>query len=483
MRIAFATSECVPFAKTGGLADVSGALPKALAAEGNEVKVFMPLYGSINTVNHGLAFARELYDIPVQIGGETIYYHVWHRHDDSGVEHYFIDCPRYYHRSSIYTSDADEDKRYILLQNAVFQILQRYAWAPDILHGNDWQTALLPVYLKEKYNWDSLFWHTASVLSIHNLAYQGSFSKDSIYHAGLNYDKYHPGGPYEFHNAFSFLKAGLLYAEAITTVSETYAREIQTPEYGARLDGVLRMRHDDFYGILNGIDPQEWNPRVDGHIPQHYDFDGFADKMKNKKALLDYFGLPFQENVPVFGMISRLTAQKGLELISQAFPDLMQMPLQLVFLGSGEKKYEDFLKWAASAYPNKVSAYIGFNNELAHLITAGGDMYLMPSRYEPCGLNQMYSLTYGTVPIVRKTGGLADTVRDYHESEQQGNGFSFWDYTPYALFTSVQRALALFYQKAAWMEVVKRGMEEDFSWQHSARQYIEVYKRAKSKRG
>jgi starch synthase len=243
------------------------------------------------------------------------------------------------------------------------------------------------------------------------------------------------------------------------------------------------MRHDDFYGILNGIDPNEWNPRLDQHIPQHYDFNSFDDKMKNKKALLDYFGLPVQENIPTIGMISRLAVQKGLEIISQAFPDMMQMPVQLVFLGSGEKKYEDFLRWAAATYPNKVAAYIGFNNELAHLITAGSDMYLMPSRYEPCGLNQMYSLNYGTVPIVRKTGGLADTVHDYHESEQQGNGFSFWDYTPYALFTSVQRALALYYQKAAWREVVQRGMEEDFSWQHSARQYIEVYKRAKSKRG
>jgi len=483
MRIAFATSECVPFAKTGGLADVSGALPSALAAEGCEVKVFMPLYGSINTINHGLTFARELYDIPVQIGGETVYYHVWHKKNQAGVEHYFIDCPRYYHRSLLYTNDPDEDKRFILLQNAVFQILQRYNWSPDILHGNDWQTALLPVYLREKYSWDSLFWHTASVLSIHNLAYQGLFSKESIYHAGFYYDKYYPMGPYEFHNAFSFLKAGLLYADAITTVSETYAREIQTPEYGERLDGVLAMRRDDFYGILNGIDPNEWSPRVDKFIPQRYDFDTFTDKIINKKALLDYAGLPFHENVPVIGMISRLAVQKGLEIISQAFPELMQMPLQFVFLGSGEQKYEDFLRWAASTYPEKVAAYLGFNNELAHLITAGCDMYMMPSRYEPCGLNQMYSLNYGTVPIVRKSGGLADTVNDYHEFNQQGNGFSFGDFTPYALYTSIQRALTLFYQKAEWMKVVERGMTEDFSWQKSARKYIEVYKKAKSKRG
>jgi starch synthase len=483
MRIAFATSECVPFVKTGGLADVSGALPKALAAEGNEVKVFLPLYGSINTINHGLAFAHELYAIPAQIGGETVHYHVWYKKDDSGVEYYFIDCPRYYHRAQIYTTDSDEDKRYILLQNAVLQILQRYNWAPDVLHCNDWQTALLPVYLKEKYGWDSLFWKTASVLSIHNLAYQGLFSKDSIYHAGLYYDKFYPTGPYEFYNAFSFLKAGLLYADVLTTVSETYAREIQTSDYGERLDGVLAVRRDDLYGILNGIDSNDWNPRVDKLIPQHYDPDHFADKAKNKRALLEQVGLPFDENVPTIGMITRLTVQKGLEILSHAFNDLMQMPLQLVILGSGEQKYEDFLRWAVSTYPGKVSAYVGFSNALAHLITAGCDMYLMPSRYEPCGLNQMYSLNYGTVPIVRKTGGLADTVRDYHEYNGQGNGFSFWDFTPYALYTSVFRAAALFQQKALWMELVKRGMSEDFSWQKSARKYLEVYRRAKIKRG
>jgi starch synthase len=483
MRIAFATSECVPFVKTGGLADVSGALPKALAAEGNEVKVFLPLYNSINTINYGLSFAHELYGIPAPIGGETVHYHVWYKKDISGVEFYFIDCPRYYHRTQIYTTDPDEDNRYILLQNAVLQILQRFNWAPDILHCNDWQTALLPVYLREKYGWDSLFWKTGSVLSIHNLAYQGLFSKEAIYHAGLHYDKFYPTGPYEFHNAFSFLKAGMVYADVLTTVSETYAREIQTPDYGERLDGVLAVRRDDLFGILNGIDPNDWNPRVDKLIPQHYDPDNFADKIKNKRALLEQMGLPFDENVPTIGMITRLTVQKGLEILSQAFNELMQMPVQLVILGSGEKKYEDFLRWAANTHPGKVSAYIGFNNALAHLITAGCDMYLMPSRYEPCGLNQMYSLNYGTVPIVRKTGGLADTVRDYHEFDQQGNGFSFWDFTPYALYTSVHRALELFHQKDVWMEIVKRGMSEDFSWQQSARKYMEVYRRAKSKRG
>jgi starch synthase len=483
MRIAFATSECVPYVKTGGLADVSGALPQALAAEGNEVKVFLPLYGSINTIKHDLTFVREIYANPVQIGGDTVYYHLWYKKDAAGVEHYFIDYPPYYHRTQIYTNAPDEDKRFILLQNAVLQILQRYNWAPDVLHCNDWETALLPVYLKEKYAWDSLFRKTASVLSIHNLAYQGLFSKEAIYHAGLYYDKYYPGGPFEFHNTFSFLKAGLLYADTLTTVSETYAREIQTWEYGARLDGVLALRRNDLFGILNGIDVDEWNPRLDKFVPQHYDFEHFADKLQNKRALLEQVGLPFDKNVPVIGMITRLAAQKGLEILSQAFDGLMQMPLQLVILGSGEKKYEDFLRWAAGTYPDKVAVYIGFNNALAHLITAGSDMYLMPSRYEPCGLNQMYSLNYGTVPIVRQTGGLADTVKDYHELTAEGNGFSFRDFTPHALFSSVERAFAFFSQKDIWLQLARRGMAEDFSWQHSARRYIEVYKIAMSKRG
>ena len=484
MKVCFVTSECVPFVKTGGLADVSGALPKALAKLGCEVKVFLPLYGSINTKDHGLIFAHELYDVPVQMGNKTARFHVWYKKDaDSGVEYYFIENSAYYHRSQIYTSDRDEDERFILLQNAVLLILQRYNWAPDILQCNDWQTALLPVYLKEKFAWDGLFAKTASVLSIHNLGYQGRFSRGTIYTAGLSFDKYYPVGPYEFHGSFSFLKVGILYAEMITTVSETYAWEIQTPEYGAGMDGVLAMRRDSLFGILNGSDSHDWNPRTDRFIPHHYDIDDLSPKLQNKKALLDYFRMPFDENVPTIGMIMRLTPQKGVELLPQVFHEIMRLPVQLVVLGSGEKKYEDFFRWAAYEYPNQVSAYFGFNNPLAHLITAGCDMFLMPSRYEPCGLNQMYSLNYGTVPLVRKTGGLADTVHDYDEFNGEGNGFSFYDFTPYALWSTIERAQNLFHQKEVWREIVQRGMAADFSWEASARKYLEVYKKAKMRRG
>lgn len=482
MKVCFATSECVPFVKTGGLADVSGALPAALAAENCEVKVFLPLYDSIRVLDHDLAFAHEFHNTQMRVGWKTVTVNVWYKREASGVEYYFIDCPHYYHRGRIYTNDADEGERFILLQDAAFLIMQRFHWAPDIVHSNDWQTALMPVFLREKYGWDNLFRHTASVLSIHNVGYQGRFSKDLLAYAGLSSDKYYLGGPYEFYDSFSFLKSGLIYADMITTVSPTYAQEIQTAEYGAGMENVLRFRARDLVGILNGIDTQEWSPARDRFIAAHYDEHDLTPKLKNKRELLAHANLPFDENVPAFGMITRLTEQKGLELVSAAFEVIMQWPIQLLILGSGAQKYEDFLRWAAHTHPAKVAVYTGFNNELAHWITAGCDMYLMPSRYEPCGLNQMYSLNYGTVPIVRRTGGLADTVHDYYEYNGQGNGFSFHDFSAYALWTSMQRALQLFPQKETWQEIMRRGMREDFSWNHSARRYLEVYEMARNKR-
>ncbi len=483
MRIAFATSECVPFVKTGGLADVSGALPKALALMGHEVKVFLPLYQSIRVLDHDLTFAHEFHNTQLRVGERTVTVNVWYKRNGAGVEHYFVDCPHYYHREQVYTSHADEDERFILLQDMAMFILQRFNWAPGVLHCNDWQTALLPVFLREKYNWDQLFAKTASVLSIHNVGYQGRFGASAVGHAGLKYDKFHLGGAYEFYGDFSFLKAGLMYAEMITTVSPTYAREIQTYEYGAELEGVLRYRGSDLVGILNGIDVDDWNPAGDQHIPHPYTIDDLDAKLKNKQALLERTNLPYQAGVPTIGIITRLAEQKGMELVASVLPQLMELPVQLVALGSGAQKYEDFFRWAAHTYPEKCYAYIGFNNELAHLITAGCDMFLMPSRYEPCGLNQMYCLNYGTVPIVRRTGGLADTVRDYHEYNEQGNGFSFYDFTPYALWASILRALDLYQQKEVWQDIMRRGMAEDFSWKHSAQQYVEVYQRAISKRG
>ncbi|MFQ5628293.1 MAG: glycogen synthase [bacterium] len=483
LKVCFAASECVPFVKTGGLADVCGALPIELAKLGCEVKVFVPLYGSIKTIDHGLSYSSDLTDMAAQIGDLTVPFHTWHKKDLSGVEFHFVDCPHYFHRDKIYTSDPDEDERFFLFQNAVITIMQHYNWSPDILHCNDWQTALLPVFIKEKFAWDSLFQHTGCVLSIHNIKHQGRSSENSIYKAGLKYDNYYPTGPLEYHDSFSTLKAGIFFSETITTVSPTYAQELLTEEYGEGFDGILRSRQDHLVGILNGIDNVAWNPATDILIPQNYTFKTFEKKRKNRQALLEFAHLPYDENAPVIGLIARLDEQKGIDLLTPVFNELLDLPVQFVVLGSGEKKYEDFFSWASHNFRKNAYAYIGFNNELAHLITAGSDMYLMPSRFEPCGLNQMYSLNYGTVPIVRKTGGLADTVRDFHEFDSQGNGFSFHDYTPYALGTSVQRAVELFHKKETWMQIVERGMTENFSWQASARKYLQVYERAKEMRG
>lgn len=482
VKVCFAVSECVPFVKTGGLADVAGALPVDLSQLGCKVKLFLPLYSSIDVSEHQLIRAEGLSGVPVHIGHKQVTFDVWYGHlPNSSVEVYFIDCPQYYHRSYPYTQDWDEDERFSLLQHGIIQILQRYHWAPDVIHCNDWQTSLLPVFLKYNYNWDRLFDDTVCLLSIHNIAYQGLFSRDAVYRAGLPYELFYPGGPFELYGSFCFLKAGILFSDLITTVSETYAQEIQSPAYGARLDGVLASRKNDLFGVLNGVDTQNWNPRRDQRIPFLYGIKDITNKKKNKQALLQHCGMPFDDKVAVIGIVSRLTYQKGFELLHPIIHEIMKLPVQIVALGNGDQRDENFFRWAAQSFTDKFAAYIGFNDKLAHLITAGADMLLMPSRYEPCGLNQMYGLTYGTVPIVRKTGGLADTVKDYHEYHGEGNGFSFYDYTHEALYLTIRRALDIYQDKNAWHEIMKRGMRDDFSWKNSAKKYLELYQKAISR--
>lgn len=480
MRVAFCSSEVVPFAKTGGLADVSGALPPAVAALGAEVKLFMPLYDSIKVDDYGFIYAQDLHQMMVPVAGREQPVNVFYGHlPDSEVEVYLIDCPHYYHRGSIYTSDADEDERFILLQHAAFKIMQRYAWSPDIIHCNDWQSALMPAMLRTVYNWDELFKRTATILSIHNIGYQGLFPIGSIDKSGLSRAAWYKGGPMETHGAFSFLKTGISYSDIVSTVSETYAHEIQTPEFGAGLDGALRARGGDLYGILNGIDPAVWNPKTDPHLAANYDVESLDEKEKNKKALLSDFDLPYSPDVPVLGIVSRMAEQKGFDLLQPILePLLRRHQVQLIVLGSGQPNLEDFFNWASATFPKQVGVYIGYNDALAHRIEAGADFFLMPSHYEPCGLNQMYSLAYGTVPIVHRTGGLADTVHDWHEMGGQGNGFSFYDASPFALFTTIERALALFKNKESWRATQRRGMETDFSWDKSAARYMDLYWRA-----
>lgn len=476
MNICFTTAECVPYAKTGGLADVAGSLPKALARSGCHVKLFMPLYGSINTIDHNLVYASDLGSIAVQIGSKRIEFHTWFgRLPDSDVEAYFIDCPTYFHRPGLYTSDGDEHERFILLQHAAFKVMQRYGWSPDVIHCHDWHTALMPVMLRETYAWDGLFSDTKSLLTIHNIGYQGRFRQGAVNDAGLPVDKYYRGGPLEFDDTFSFLKAGLVYADAINTVSETYAREIQTSISGAGLDPLLAARSSDVFGIVNGIDTTIWNPGTDTNIAQPFDAGSLNKKLDNKKALLAEMGLPFSRAVPLLGIVSRLTVQKGFELLEPVLWQLADIPIQLVVLGSGEERYENFFKQAAAQFGDRVSVYVGFSDGLAHRITAGADMFLMPSAYEPCGMNQMFSMRYGTIPVVHKTGGLADTVRDFHEFDGAGNGFSFDDFSAHALKQAVERAVSVFRQPAVWRSIQERGMAEDFSWEGSARRYVSLY--------
>jgi starch synthase len=487
MKIAFVSTECVPYAKTGGLADVAGSLPLELQNLGCEVKVFVPKYFLIDEMKYGLHYNWDIGEMPIRINGQIRSVHV-HQSNLPGtnIEINFIDCPHYFHRNRIYTNDPDEDERFILFSKGVIETFQRMQWAPDVINCNDWQTGLIPLFIKDNYSWDKLFDKTATVFTIHNIGYQGRFSKSALLSAEIRSNLFYPGGPVEFEGGVSFMKAGIVFSDILNTVSNTYAHEILTPELGAGLHITLQQRIDDLYGILNGVDYRVWNPETDIHLPFKYSPGDLSGKIKNKKFLLERFGMPFDEKVPLIGIVSRMVLQKGFDIFADALGDLMKLNARWIILGSGEDKYEHMFRMISQRLPHKAGVYLGYNNELSHLIEAGADIFLMPSRYEPCGLNQIYSLKYGTVPVVRKTGGLADTVHDWDElynyGLDTGTGFSFNDYTGFALFKSVQRAVNCFYIKDAWEKIQKNGMSKDYSWRNSAKKYMELYKMAKQKR-
>ncbi len=487
MNIAFVSSEVVPFAKTGGLADVAGALPKEIKKLGHEIKVFMPKYYSVDEKRFNLDYLSWIGSIPVRVAGRTMDVH-FHQGflPNSNVEVYFIDFPRYFHRHTLYTNDFDEDERFILFQKATIELIQRLNWKPDLIHINDWQTGLIPLLIKDNYSWDKKFSETATLYTIHNIGYQGNYSKESLYKAEIDPKYFKSPGQVEQGGRVNFMKAGISFADAINTVSETYAKELLLPEYSFGMDSVLKYRSEDFYGILNGIDYRIWDPNTDKHIPSNYSIDDLRGKLKNKKALLERFGINFNENIPTIGIISRLAIQKGFDIILSSLEYLMGLDLQIVLLGSGENEYESSFNALANKYSHKFGIYLGYNNELSHQIEAGSDMFLMPSHYEPCGLNQLYSLKYGTIPIVRKTGGLADTVIDWDERQalgfEDGTGYSFNDSNGYALTNAVERAIRDFNNKPVWKKIQANGMRKDFSWEKSAEKYIELYKTAKKKR-
>lgn len=473
MKICFVTSECVPYVKTGGLADVSGSLPKALSLIGVEVLIFMPLYDLIDKTKFNITRVDHLSENNVDLNGVVHKFDVYHTKHSNSSDVYFIDAPEYFERGTVYTADDDENERFILFQHAILKTLQRLKWSPDVFHCNDWQSSLIPAMLKLQYSWDMLFKNSKSLLSIHNIGYQGIFPADTIVKAGFEKSLFVLGGPFEFNNNVNFLKAGIYYSDVISTVSPAYAKEIQTPEFGSGLDGVLRSRGGNVYGILNGIDVDDWSPTKDKLIFQNYSDSNLNDKYENKRYLIGKAGLHYDESIPLFGVVSRLAWQKGFELIMELLENKINERFYLILLGAGEEKYEIFFRDLMNDYPDKIKVYLEYNNEIAHLITAGSDFFLMPSRYEPCGLNQMYSLNYGTVPIVRNVGGLSDTVIDADLPE--GNGIKFDEFSAEKFELAFERALKVYQNKNLMEKLIINGMSADFSWNKSAKEYLELY--------
>jgi starch synthase len=487
MKIAFASSEVFPFAKTGGLADVAGSLPIELESLGHEVKVFMPKYNTFGEVEHGLHYQWNIGEIPIRVAGQVHQVHVHiAKLPRSKVEIYFVDCPFFFNRFLVYTKDNDEDERFILFMKGVIEILQRIGWAPDVLHCNDWQTALIPLLLKENYSWDRMFDHTSTVFTIHNVAYQGKYPKETFYKAEIREEHFLHGGIGEYAGGTNFMKTAILTSDVINTVSETYARELLTEEYGEGMHPYLSERQNDLYGIINGIDYNVWNPEKDVLLPFQYSSKNLSGKLQNKKFLMEHLDFPFDESTPLIGIVSRMVTQKGFDIIGYVIDELMSLNAHWVVLGGGEEKYEELFHHIALRFPKRVYFFRGYNNELAHAIEAAADIFLMPSRFEPCGLNQIYSLRYGTVPVVRKTGGLADTVHDWNEylalGEETGTGYSFNQYNGEALVSSVKRAIHDFQLKDVWYKIQQNGMSKDYSWRRSAEKYVELYKKAILKR-
>jgi starch synthase len=467
LRILMVASEAQPFSKTGGLADVASALPKALGRLGHDVTLITPRYrgiadgpvaGRVSIEVAAHRFQADLIEAPLGPNSRVL----------------LLDCPELFDRAGIYYNAAgdypDNAVRYAFLSAAAIEWASQQDTPFDIVHGHDWQAGLTPLYAQ-----------APTVFTIHNLAYQGIVEKGWIPRLGLRWEDFTVDG-FEFFDRLSFMKAGINFADAITTVSPTYAEEIQRPEYGHGFDGVIRARRDRLVGILNGIDHDEWNPRADPLLPAPFDAEHLEGKLASKRALLEAFGFTVTEALlarPVIGMVSRMVDQKGLDLIAAVAGDLASLDATFTIVGTGEPRYEDMWRNLSRWQPDRISAFIGFDERRAHLVEGGADIFLMPSRFEPCGLNQMYSLRYGTVPVVRAVGGLVDTVRPYQPKNGQGNGFLFSDYQPGAMLGALGAALAAFPNKKIWTRLQKNGMRADFSWDRSAGEYVKMYQRLK----
>jgi starch synthase len=468
VRVAFLSSEAVPFAKTGGLGDVAGALPKALVGEGVDACIVHPLY---DTTDRRLLDELVFDNLEVEWFGQTRRLNVWLSRA-AGAPAFLIDAPVYFSRGKIY-GEPDDHFRFAFFSRAALSLLGRLGRAPDVLHGNDWQCGFAVAWLWAGRMWGGFLARTRSLLSIHNLAYQGLFDPADLWRMGYRHGE--EMNVFMSNGVASSLKAGLMTCDAISTVSRRYSFEIQGPEQGYGLDWLLRQRSDRLIGITNGVDYDVWNPQTDPHVGAHYSAEDLSGKRECKLQLLRSFGLPEEPDRPVIATISRLIAQKGYDLIKQAAGQILETGAFFVALGSGEHEYESFLQALRDAAPRRVGVYKGFNEPLAHQIEAGADVFLMPSLYEPCGLNQMYSMRYGTVPVVRATGGLDDTVEQFNPLTGDGTGFKFEHYSAQALIDKIREALYWYTQAPAWRKIQQNGMRVDNSWQAAARKYVSVY--------
>ncbi len=478
VNIVFAASECVPFSKTGGLADVVGALPKALAELGHSVSVYLPKYRQTKLEAPKVL----LPSVTVPFDDQYRFCSILDGGRRDGVQFYFIDYPPFFDRESLYGTPAgdysDNAERFALYCRAVLEA-SKILGVPEIFHCHDWQSALVPILLKTGYVDDPVFVNTSTVFTIHNLGYQGLFPPDTLPLLMLPWDLF-TIDKLEFWGKVNFLKGALVFSDYLTTVSKKYAQEIQTSEYGFGLEGVLRGRAGSLTGILNGVDYNEWSPEKDKFIAKPYSRENLDGKQECKRDLLQEFGIA-ETGSPVVGIISRFVAQKGFDLIAEIAVDLARLPVVFTILGSGDKMYEDLFRKLNRQMPDKFAVKVAYDNALAHKIEAGADMFLMPSHYEPSGLNQMYSLKYGTVPIVRATGGLDDSVAQWNPSTGKGTGFKFSAYTGSALLAAVREALQVFKDQSAWKLLMMNGMSKDFSWAASAKEYVKVYERATGK--
>ena len=481
MRITFAASECVPFSKTGGLADVVGALPKALAALGHEVSVFLPRYRQTK-----LAHATTVIpSITIPFDDRYRFCSVLDGGAQGGVKFYFVEYPPFFDREALYGTSAgdypDNAERFSLYSRAVLEA-SKILGAPDVFHCHDWQAALVPILLRSLYAGDPALRHASAVFTIHNMGYQGVFPPDILPLLNLPWDLF-TMDKLEFYGKANFLKGALVISDYITTVSKKYSQEIQTADFGFGLEGVLRQRAATVTGILNGVDYNEWSPETDKFIAAHYGPQDLIGKAACKKDLLKEFGISNADaKLPVIGIVSRFAAQKGFDLIAQVADRLARENMIVVALGAGDKEYEELFRRLQHQFPQKFAVKVAYDNAIAHKIEAGADMFLMPSKYEPCGLNQIYSLKYGTVPVVRATGGLDDTIETFDPRTGKGTGFKFTDYSGEALLLTVRSALAAFGDQTSWQKLMRNGMAKDFSWNASAREYVRIYEKVKLNR-